>query len=180
MLKNYLKTALRNLSRNKVYSLLNVLGLALGIGCALVIYKVIVFENSFDKHQESYSNIYRIVGQGIRAGEVSKGMGTPHPVGPALREDYPDIEKVTRVHYVWSNQINVNDGTETKKFLLEEGVVFLDPEFFEVFTVEFIAGDKESALTEPNTAVISARDSRKFFGFGERKEGLAVCKKINV
>ena len=180
MLKNYLKTALRNLSRNKVYSFLNVLGLALGIGCALVIYKVIVFENSFDKHQESYSNIYRVVGQGIRAGEVSKGMGTPHPVGPALREDYPDIEKVARVHYVWSNQINVNDGTETKKFLLEEGVVFLDPEFFEVFTIEFIAGDKESALTEPNTVVISEGESRKFFGFEEGKEGLAVGKKINV
>ena len=82
MLKNYLKTALRNLIRNKVYSILNVLGLALGIGCALVIYKVIVFENSFDKHQKNYKNIYRVVSQGIRAGEVRRGSGTPHPVGP--------------------------------------------------------------------------------------------------
>ena len=71
MLKNYLKTAIRNLSRNKVYGLLNVLGLALGIGCALVIYKVIIFENSFDSHQVKYENIYRIVHNDIRAGEIT-------------------------------------------------------------------------------------------------------------
>ncbi len=180
MLKNYLKTALRNLSRNKIYGILNVLGLALGIGCALVIYKVIIFENSFDKHQENYNNIYRIVGQGIRAGEVNKGMGTPHPVGVALREDFPDINKVARVHYVWSDQINVKEGNEIKKFLLEEGVVFLDPDFFDIFSVEFIAGDEESALTEPNTAVISENESRKFFGFDRGEEGQAVGKTINV
>ncbi len=180
MLKNYLKTALRNLSRNKVYGILNVLGLALGIGCALVIFKVIDFENSFDKHQENYDNIYRIVGQGIRAGEVSKGSGTPHPVGPALREDFPDIRKVVRTHYVWSNQINVKEGTNIKKFLLEEGVAYVDPEFFEVFTVEFLAGDKKTALTEPNTVVISASESRKFFGLSEGEEGQAVGETINV
>lgn len=180
MLKNYLKTALRNLSRNKVYSILNVLGLALGIGCALVIFKVIAFENSFDKHQENYDNVYRIVGHGIRAGEVSKGMGTPHPVGPALREDFPDIQKVVRTHYVWSNQINVKEGTDIKKFLLEEGVVFVDPEYFDVFTVEFLAGDRKTALTEPNTAVISASESRKFFELNEGEEGQAVGETINV
>ncbi|MEQ9468323.1 MAG: ABC transporter permease [Ekhidna sp.] len=180
MLKNYLKTALRNLTRNKVYSVLNVLGLALGIGCSLVIYKVIVFEKSFDKHQKNYENIYRVVGQSIRAGVVSKGSGTPHPVGTSLREDFPDMQKVARVHYVWGNQINIKEGTEVKKFLLEEGVVFLDPEFFDVFTVEFIAGDKGSALTEPNTVVIAASECRKFFGLEEGEEGLAMGKTVNV
>lgn len=180
MLKNYLKTALRNLSRNKIYSLLNVLGLALGIGCALVIYKVIVFENSFDKHHANYDNIYRVVGQGIRAGEVSKGSGTPHPVGPAIKEDFPDIKKVVRTHYVWSNQVNIKEGNNIKKFLLEEGVAYLDPEFFEVFTVNFIAGNKESVLTEPNTAVISASESRKFFGLEEGQEAEAMGQTINV
>ncbi|WP_462250266.1 ABC transporter permease [Ekhidna sp.] len=180
MLKNYLKTALRNLSRNKVYSILNVLGLALGIGCALVIYKVIVFENSFDKHQENYDSIYRIVSQSIRAGDVSKGSGTPHPVGPAIREDYPDIEKVTRTHYVGGDQINIKEGTEIKKFLLEEGVAYLDNAYFDMFSVDFIAGDPKNALTEPNTAVISASESRKFFGFDEGAEAEAMGKSLNV
>lgn len=180
MLKNYLKTAIRNLIRNKVYSLLNVLGLALGIGCALVIYKVIVFENSFDKHQENYENIYRVVSQGIRAGEVSKGSGTPHPVGPALREDYPDIYKVTRTHYQGGDQINVKEGNELKKFLLDDGIAYLDNAYFEIFTVEFLAGDKATALTEPNTAVIAVSQCRKLFGLEEGNEAEAMGKTINV
>lgn len=180
MLKNYLKTAFRNLSRNRVYSVLNVLGLALGIGCALVIYKVIVFENSFDKHQENYDNIYRVVSQGIRAGEVSKGSGVPHPVGPALSEDYPDVGKVVRTHYTWGNQVNVKEGTDIKKFLLDDGIAYLDHSFFEVFTVKFLAGDPTTALVEPNTAVISASMSRKLFGFENGNETEAIDKTINV
>lgn len=180
MLKNYLKTALRNLSRNKVYSVLNVLGLALGIGCALVIYKVIVFENSFDKHQENYDNIYRVVSQSIRAGEVSKGAGVPHPVGPALVEDYPDAGKVARTHYVYGNQVNVKEGNEIKKFLLDDGIAYIDHSFFEVFTVDFIAGDKASALLEPNTAVISVSEAQRLFGYDKGAESQAVGRTINI
>ncbi|MEP0984247.1 ABC transporter permease [Ekhidna sp.] len=180
MLKNYLKTALRNLSRNKAYSFLNVLGLALGIGCALVIYKVIVFENSFDKHQENYSDIYRIVGQGIRAGEVSKGMGTPHPVGPSLKEDFPDVEIVARTHYEYGDQINVKDGQQINKFLVEEGVVYTENDFFKIFTIEFLAGDKETALIEPNTAVLAASQCRILFGLDKGQEAEAMGKMFNV
>ncbi|WP_436515988.1 ABC transporter permease [Ekhidna sp. To15] len=180
MLKNYFKTAIRNLTRNKVYSILNILGLALGIGCALVIYKVIVFENSFDEHQKNYDNIYRVVTHGIRAGEVSKGAGTPHPVGSSLREDYPDVGKVVRTHYVWGNQVNVKEGNEIKKFLLEDGIAYLDNSYFEVFTVEFLGGDKETALTEPNTAVISASQCRKLFGIENGKEADAIGRTLNI
>ena len=180
MLKNYLKTALRNLSRNKIYSFLNVLGLALGIGCALVIYKVIVFENSFDKHQENYDNIFRVVTHSIRAGDVSKGAGTPHPVGTAIREDYPDVGKVARTHYVYGNQVNVKDGNELKKFLLDDGIAYVDNSFFEIFTTEFLSGDPKTALTEPNTAVISASMSRKLYGFEEGSETGAMGKTLNV
>lgn len=180
MLKNYLKTALRNLSRNKVYSLLNVMGLALGIGCALVIYKVIVFENSFDKHQENYSDIYRVVGQGIRAGEISKGMGTPHPVGPSLKEDFPDVKVVARTHYEYGDQINVKEKDQIKKFLVEEGVVYTENDFFKIFTTEFLAGDQETALTEPNTAVIAASQARKLFGLDKGNESEAMGETFNV
>ena len=180
MLKNYLKTALRNLSRNKVYSLLNVLGLALGIGCALVIYKVIVFENSFDKHQENYDNIYRVFSQSIRAGEVSSGQGTPHPVGPALKQDYPDVDEVARTHYVYGNQVNVKDGKDIKKFLLDDGIAYVDHSFFKIFSTDFLAGDLETALSEPNTAVISASLSRKLFGFDEGAEIEAMGNTLNV
>ena len=180
MLKNYIKTALRNLSRNKAYAILNIVGLALGIGCSLVIFKVISFENSFDKHQENYHNIYRIVHQNIRAGEVSKGMGTPHPVSPALKEGYPEIKSVTRVHYEYGDQINILQDDERKKFLVEDGVVYTENEFFEIFSVEFLAGDPETALSEPNTAVISASEVRKFFGVDQGNEPSVMGKTINV
>lgn len=179
MLKNYLKTAIRNLSRNRIYSALNVIGLALGIGCALVIFKVINFETSFDKHQSNYDNIYRIVKERIYPDKVDRGMGNPHPVGPALREDYPELLQVARVHYVWGDQINVKKGTDLKKFLLEDGIAFVENDFFKVFDVEFIAGDPATALTEPNTVVISRSQARKFFEFPEGEEERAMDKMIN-
>lgn len=180
MLKNYLKTALRNLSRNKVYSILNIVGLALGIGCALVIFKVITFENSFDKHQENYSEIYRVVRKGVGTYEGEKGAGNPHPVGPALKQDYPDILSVVRTQYVYGDQVNVRDGDNLKKFLLEEGIVYTENAFFDIFSVDFIAGDKETALTAPNTSVISKSEARKLFGLKEGQEAEAMGMELNL
>ncbi len=180
MLKNYFKTALRNLSRKKAYSILNIIGLALGIGCSLVIYKVILFEKSFDKHHSNYDRIYRIVNEQIRPDEVDKGMGTPHPVAPAIHEDFPEIVDVVRTHYIWGDQINVTEGDEVKKFLLEDGVLFTENSYFKIFDVEFKAGNPETALTEPGTAVISESESRRFFGYGIGAEVEAVGKTINV
>lgn len=174
MFKNYFKTALRNLMRRKAYSFLNIVGLALGIGCSLVIYKVISFEKSFDTHQSNYESIYRVVGENTRPDGVDKGMGTPHPVGPAIRQDYPTIRKVARTHYVWGAQINVEDGVGKKKFLLEEGVAFVDNEYFEIFDVEFVAGDPKTALQNPKTVVIAESESRRIFGLNVGEEGNAV------
>ncbi|MEQ9404013.1 MAG: FtsX-like permease family protein [Cyclobacteriaceae bacterium] len=179
MLKNYFKTAIRNLSRKKAYSLLNIIGLALGIGCSLVIYKVIVFEQSFDKHQNNYERIYRVVNESTNPGGVDKGMGTPHPVGPSIIEDFPEIEAVVRTHYTYGDQMNVKEGDNIKKFLLEDGVVFTENSFFKIFNSEFKAGDKETALTEPNTCVISESEARRLFGFGEGAEVEAMGKTIN-
>ncbi|MFK7953527.1 MAG: ABC transporter permease [Ekhidna sp.] len=180
MLKNYIKTALRNLSRNKIYGILNVVGLALGIGCALVIFKVITFENSFDKHQENYDNIYRVVRNNIRANDISKGAGNPHPVGPALKEDYPDILSVVRTHYSYGGQVNVLEKGNLKKFLLDDGIVYTEPAFFDIFSVNFVAGDHNTALTAPNTAVISKSEARKLYGLKEGDEAMAMGKDFNI
>ena len=179
MLKNYLKTALRNLTRNKAYAFLNILGLALGIGCALTIFKVVKFEESFDKHHSNYDNIYRIVNHSVYPDKVDKGMGTPHPVGPAISQDYPEVKNVVRTNYVWGDQMNIKEGNEIKKFLLEEGVVFTENSFFDMFDVQFIAGNQESALTEPNTVVITKGQARKLFGLGAGAEVEAMEKTIN-
>ncbi|MEP5611096.1 MAG: ABC transporter permease [Cyclobacteriaceae bacterium] len=179
MFKNYFKTALRNLSRKKAYSILNIIGLALGIGCSLVIYKVIVFEQSFDTHQSNYLDIYRVVNESTNPGGTEKGMGTPHPVGPAIKTDFPEIKKVARTYYIGGEQMNVKEGDNIKKFLLDEGVVFVENAFFQIFDVEFKAGDPKTALTEPNTVVISESESRRLFGYGAGAEVEAMGKTIN-
>lgn len=179
MLKNYLKTGLRNLSRNKVYTLINIVGLALGIGCALVIYKVVSFENSFDKHHTHYQNIYRIVNETIYPDRVDRGMGTPHPVGSAVREDFPEISNVVRTHYVYGGQINVTQKGELRKFLLEEGLVFTENSFFQIFDIPFHAGDKSTALLKPKTAVVSLSHARKLFGLNKGEESKAIGKILN-
>ena len=137
MIKNYLITALRNLKRNKVYTFLNVIGLALGIGCALVIFKVIRYELSFDKHHANFEYIYRVVNENIYPDRVDKGQGTPHPLGPALVQDYPELEYVVRTHYAYGDQINITDeNDEFQKFLIEEGVAFTENNFFKIFSTE--------------------------------------------
>lgn len=180
MFRNYLVTALRNLKRNKVYTLLNVFGLAMGIGCSLVIYKVISYEFAYDLHHENYEQIYRVVNENIYPDLVDKGMGTPHPVGPAMSDYFSNVQTVVRTSYMYGNQLNVYDANgEKKKFMVDEGVTFTENSFFDVFSVEWIAGNPETALTNPNSVVIAAKEARKLFGFPKGMEQESIGKLIN-
>ena len=180
MLRNYLITALRNLKRNKVYTVLNVLGLALGIGCAVVIFKVIRYETSFDTHHENFQGIYRVVSESIYPDRVDKGQGVPHPMGNALRDDYPELAIVSRMHYAYGDQINIKDGDgPMKKFLIEEGLAFVDNEFFQILNWEWIAGDQATAMTEPRTVVITESQAEALFGYGKGQSQEAMGRIIN-
>ena len=180
MPRNYFITALRNLKRNKVYTFLNIFGLALGIGCALVVYKVISYEFSYDTQHENYDNIYRVVTHNIYPDEVDKGMGTPHPVGPAMREDFANMKVVARTNYMYENQLNVKDGTGTiHKFMIDEGIAFTEHSFFDIFTTKWIAGNPETALLEPQTVVIAASQAQKLFNLPEGMEQEALGRLIN-
>ncbi len=180
MLRNYIITALRNLKRNKVYTSLNVIGLALGIGCAVVIFKVIRYEMSFDKHQSNYEKIYRVVNENIYPDRTEKGQGVPHPMGRALINDYPELEVVTQVHYDYGTQINVrNEDGSIDKFIFDEGIAHIDSNYFEVFDVNWIAGDEEGALKDPGTVVITRSVARKLFALPEGEESKAMGKTID-
>ncbi len=180
MFKNYFKTAIRNLSRNKLYALLNVIGLALGIGCALVIFKVITFEKSYDKHQSNYDNIYRIVGEFINPVEIDRGMGTPQPLAHAMREDFPEVSKVVRTHQGVSLQIDVEKNGFKEKFLPEEQMAFTENSYFSIFDVDILAGDKTSALTDPNTAVISQSMALRLFDVNQGEESEVIGEKFTL
>ncbi|MEM6641356.1 MAG: ABC transporter permease [Bacteroidota bacterium] len=180
MLKNYFKTAFRNLSRNRVYAILNILGLALGIGCTFVIFKFISYEQSFDKHHANYNRIYRIVTEEHRPNTIDQGMGTPHPLGPALRQDYSEVEAVLRTHEFGWAQIDVGTGADKQKFVVENKTCFVEPSYFEFLDIAFVAGDADKALTEPNTVVISTSMARLLFSLAEGEEEQAMGKVLGL
>jgi len=180
MIRNYLITALRNLKRNKVYTFLNILGLALGIGCSLVIYKVIEYEYSYDQHEPNYEKIYRLVHLDIYPDRTEKGQGVPHPMGGTLREEFPEMKHIVKMSSYGGDQLNVTDKNGVfKKVLVDNGFVFTENEYFQVFAGNWIAGDPSTALLKPNTVVIAASEARKLFGFEKGEEHMAMSKTVN-
>src|SRR5438045_8702493 len=115
MLKNYFKTALRNLKRNKSYAVINVLGLAVGIAASLLIFLVIQFETSFDDFHKKKHSIYRLDTQFHTQDGVSYSDGIAFPVAPALRLDFPELKEVASI-FRNGGQVTVeNDSTKQKK-----------------------------------------------------------------
>lgn len=164
MLRNYIITAYRNLSRNKVYALLNVMGLALGIGCSIVIFKVVRYELSFDQHQVHYDRIYRIVSQDIYPDRTDYGQGVPHPLAAAAKEDFPDVHESVVTQRAFGQINTLDQGSIEKKFLMTGTILYTKPEFFKIFPYQWIAGDSSNALKSPNTAIITAGTLKKFYG----------------
>jgi len=161
--------------------MLNIAGLALGIGCALVIYKVIDYELSFDTHHSNYDNIYRVVRTSVRPDATEHNSGAAHPLGPALREEFPIIKEVAIVDYQSQLQVNISqESGEFTRYLDENGVTFAQTEIFRIFDFEFLAGNPSEALKNPNEVILSVKWMNKFFGFERNEAQLAMGKRINL
>src|SRR5205823_1340267 len=143
MFKNYFKTAIRNLLRNKSYAVINVMGLAVGIAACLLLFSIITFETSFDKFHPNKEHIYRIGSIYHDQGEIGYSAGSSFAVGPALRLDFPQI-KVASIFKRSNEQITVEDGKEQKKFPAD--IYYAEPEFFSLFNFGWLAGDAKTAL----------------------------------
>jgi len=157
MLANYLKSAFRNIVKQKGFFLINMAGLAVGIGVCLLLYLWIIDEWSYDRYHERANRVYRVVSQSEFEGKIDRHANTPAPLAPALLDEFPEIIKAVRFY---SNTWLV--GYEAKRFY--ERIFFADPEVFEVFTFPLIKGDPKSALREPFSLVISETLGRKYFG----------------
>src|SRR5437868_4251826 len=162
MFKNYLKTAFRNLRRNKSYALINVVGLAIGMAASLLIFLVIGFETSFDNFHPQKSHIYRINSENYTQDGMNQTPGTPFPVGPGLRADFPQIKKVARIFKGGGELITIDEGGEKKKF--KSDLFEVEPEFFEMFHFNWLAGDPKTALSQINSAALTKKTAEKFFG----------------
>ncbi len=167
MLRNYIKTALRNFSRNKSNTIINVTGLAIGIAACLLIYLVINYELSFDSFHKNKENIYRLVTERHAPQGNIYSSGAPFPVAEALRIDYPRLKEVADIFQITKAPIIVlpyDNNKEEKKFIEQKGAFFCEPQFFNIFDFKWIAGDPKTGLSEPNTAVLSKATAEKYFG----------------
>jgi putative ABC transport system permease protein len=162
MIGNYFKILLRSLIKRRVYTIINVLGLAIGITSFILIMLYVMDEVSYDRHHRKADDIYRVcmVYDFEGVGENSASM--PFPVAFTLKDEYPDmIEQVVRVFNFQSNR-NLVEYEELK--FNESRIFFADSTFFEIFDHEFIAGDPATALDEPTSVVITESMARKYFG----------------
>lgn len=162
MLQSYIKLAIRNLLRNKVYSVINIAGLSLGIACCLLLVLYVQDEVSYDKHHTRLNDIYRVDTkfESDLIGFDKLGSVSP-PIAMAMREEIPEVEAAARAVHTFSEQSLIR--YDDKVFYEKNGLV-ADSTIFDVLTYEFLEGNPKKALTEANTVVISKTMAKKFFG----------------
>ncbi|HVU53634.1 MAG TPA: ABC transporter permease [Puia sp.] len=163
MFRNYLKIAIRNLTRNKLYSSINIFGLAAGLAVCLLIMLYIFDEASYDKHQKDGDRIYRLA---YTSGPGESWSAQPAPVAFTLKAEMPEVEQVTRLLKVPDLDrilLEYEQGPDTKKFFETNGY-YVDSTFFQLFTYDFIYGNAASALSKRNSIVISGSVAGKMFG----------------
>ena len=159
MFANYLKTAIRNLLKNKGFSLINIFGLAIGVACCLLIWLFVQDELSYDRYNEKADRIYRVGFNAVLNNNASKGVVSCAPLKQALIDEFPEVESATRARNPGFPVFRYGD-----KVFSEERVFTVDSTFFDVFTVPFILGDYKTALTKPGTIVLTRSMAEKYFG----------------
>lgn len=161
MLKNYFNIAFRNLLKHKFYSLLNVLGLSIGLACFMLISLFITDELSYDTFHGDATRMHRVDFSATLNGADIVSAQTGWPTATVLVNDYPEVESSIRVRNSGNWFIKQKEGVETFK---EEHVLMADSNFFEFFSFELIYGDLKTALNRPNTLVLDRKTSEKIFG----------------
>lgn len=163
MFKNYLKTALRNMARNKLYSILNISGLSIGLACFILIGLYIIHETSYDRFHKNARNIYRVIkASNLESGVVRNSATVPSLLAPSLKSEYPGLVKdVVRFWHYWGLGFNVQYKDNIFK---EINFVFADSTVFNIFDFEFLIGNPKDALSAPYRVVITETAASKYFG----------------
>ena len=157
MLRNYFKVAVRNMLRHRGYSIINITGLAIGMACCVLIVLWVQDELSFDRFHENAGDIYRVI-QDINFADHSTTWAiTQGPLGPALRDDFPEIENMVRL---------ARRGMRLtyQEISFDERLVLADGSIFDVFTFPLLRGDPKTALSDPLSLVLTEDMALKYFG----------------
>ena len=160
MFKNYFKIAFRNLRRSKIYSFINIAGLSIGLACAMLILLYVKDEVSFDKFHRNVNNIYRIVSKSKHNGTEYKDGNTGFLQGPRFAQNVPGIKSFVRIQ---SGAEDIKKGSEIQS----QDLLYVDSNFFSVFTFPLLNGNAKTCLKEPHSIVLSEDAARKQFGNAE-------------
>jgi len=171
MWKNFVRVTIRSISKNKIFNIINISGLAIGLASAIFIILYIVSETSYDKFNERSADIYRLYLEGSMAGEEFKGAWNSPVVGPTFHEEIPEIEAFCRFDFR-SNQLM---WAEPDNKFLENRILFADSSFFDVFSIELLEGDPAACLDEPQTILLSESKAAQYFPDGD-----AIGKSISM
>lgn len=174
MIRNYFKTAWRSLLRNKSYAAINIAGLAIGIAACLLIFLIVNFETSFDNFHANKDHIYRVVTISHGMDGVHTESGSPLPLADGLRADFPELKEVAEIFRNDGSHYSVQNADGSKKKFKEDDAYYAEPQFYEIFNFGWLAGDKKTALAEPNTVVLSVDEANKFFGDWHKAMGKTV------
>jgi putative ABC transport system permease protein len=176
VIKNYFKTAWRNLWKNKTFSFINIAGLAIGMAACLLILQYVSFQLSYDQFNKQAADIYRVYNDRYQHGKlVQHGTITYSGIGKAMQQDFPEVINHARVVPQGAEIIINND----KKIGQQEGLS-VDNSFLSMFSYQLLAGDPRSALTQPYTMIISEKLAREMFDVKNNDLGSIVGRTLKV
>ena len=167
MLRNYFKIAWRNLAKNKVFSFINIVGLAAGLSCCMLICLYIHDELSYDTHHKDVTQLYQIGTVFVSSEGERKTAATPYPVADALQLEYPEISSTTHLIGLFGDDktlLRYDAGANQSRVFYETKGYLADPTFFSFFSYNFIEGNGGQALKNPNAIVLSEEIADKLFG----------------
>jgi len=163
MWKNFLVVTLRSIKKNKLFNIINIAGLAIGLASAIFIILYIISETSYDRFNERSADIYRLYIDAKMAGEEFKGAWNSPIYGPTFHEEIPEIEKFCRFDFANNLLMWVDPASK----YLEDHIMYADSSFFEVFTISLLEGDPATCLDEPNTILLSKSKQLQYFPDGD-------------
>ena len=163
MLRNQFKFFVRIFLKDKFFSTLNILGLALGIAVSIILLLILQNDLTYDQYHLNYKRIYRLGGHLQATGVDGRRARTARELGAILKEELPEVQAVVRANN-WDHTLVKYENKGVEKAFYEEDIVRTDSTYFQVFTHQFIAGDPKTCLTDLNTLVVTESTAKKYFG----------------
>jgi putative ABC transport system permease protein len=178
MISTYLKLAFRSLQKNRIFSIINIFSLTIGLTCCWLIVLYVYHEAGYDAHQQHADRLFQVGYVAVKEGKQERRANTPAPMGPAMQQEFPEIAGTTRLAKLFEDDktlLQYTTGQGTIRSFYETQGYLADSNFFQLFSYSFTEGNPATALTNPNSVVISAEIANKIFG-----EGPALNKIIHI